>query len=492
MSSEDGSSVTFRMLLLKNPWAFNPWDLPGVNVRFLDWGPLSSLWSKPGGTYMAQQLYGADAAKFLKYNATAGKGQAADDWSSGGEFWIRYEDFLQHFITVFVCRLLDGSVKLRRYDGGSDNEIEKQWHKASIEGSWSGDCCGGNVCGPQGHCNPQYRLQLDTVSTVFITVTQTPMMGEGSKPGADEFHFQMFMLVRQDTGISELEMRLDKPLNVSELPADSVWYSGPLKDQREVSLEITLLASGSYLLIPFTSQAGCMASFTVRAWAKDSPIALFDLDEDEIRARRRMNRSFVDAYGDLVEREEVEGGRRENTSERTRQGAPSGDNHRRTRGQAGRNAADGPVTESKGSSESNETPKNGIRATTVPRKSRTAAPPAAAAAAAAAATVSSTTSDSKGITTGKEKGEEKGTNRRPPGALTFTTHKVAGKSSGAGKDEEAETDGEEASKRNSAVAVSTGPSELPTRSPRNSRRVVRNPSIKAKLPGPPPPAAPEM
>ena len=59
MSSEDGSSVTFRMLLLKNPWAFNPWDLPGVNVRHLDWSPLSTLWSKPGGTYMAQQLYGA-------------------------------------------------------------------------------------------------------------------------------------------------------------------------------------------------------------------------------------------------------------------------------------------------------------------------------------------------------------------------------------------------------------------------------------------------
>ena len=118
MSSDDGSSVTYRMLLLKNPWAFNPWDLPGVNVRILDWGPLSTLWSKPGGTYMAQQLYGSDAAKFLKYNAAEGKGQGEDGWTSGGEFWIRYEDFLQHFITVFVCRLLDGSVQLRRHGVG--------------------------------------------------------------------------------------------------------------------------------------------------------------------------------------------------------------------------------------------------------------------------------------------------------------------------------------------------------------------------------------
>ena len=118
-----------------------------------------------------------DAAMFLKYNAAAGKDSSEDQWRSYGEFWIRYEDFLQHFITVFVCRLLDGTVQLRtRYDHrGLAEETAKRWQKASIEGEWSGDCCGGNVCGPEGHCNPQYRLELESTSTVFITVTQTPV-----------------------------------------------------------------------------------------------------------------------------------------------------------------------------------------------------------------------------------------------------------------------------------------------------------------------------
>ena len=319
-------------------------------------------------------------------------------------------------------------------------------------------------------------------------MTQTPMIGAGSKPGADEFHFQMFILVRLESGISEIDMGLDKPLNVSELPADSVWFSGPLKDQREVSHEITLLASGNYLLVPFTSQAGCMASFTVRAWAKDSPVALFDLDEDEVRTRVRIERKRDDEEGDWEGGEGAgrgDGGSRGVGGERSGGGGGGGGGRGGGgRGGGGRGGGGGGEGGAGWVEESKQPEPEASKEEVGEKKSSSSAAAAAAAAAAS---------------TGGSKAKEKEKDSLP-GALTFSTKRVEkGREGGGGKEKESGKENgkeKEGEKRNSAIVVSTGPSAIasamPKRSPRNSKRLVKKPSVKATLPGPPPPAAPEM
>jgi Calpain family cysteine protease len=77
------NEATLKMIKLRNPWKANP-----VTDHPLDWSPTSPLWTQTGGEYMKRKL---------------GYDPCAPD-TDAGVLWLRFEDFVQAFATIFVCR----------------------------------------------------------------------------------------------------------------------------------------------------------------------------------------------------------------------------------------------------------------------------------------------------------------------------------------------------------------------------------------------------
>jgi len=124
---------TYCLLQLRNPWGRTEWT--GA------WCDSDSRWTKR----MRQKL---------GYDPAANN----DD----GIFWMSFDDFCVNFRNVYVCRLFKTVA-----EGGT-------WYKYTAAGAWSvaDGTAGGCPNVPTCSDNPHYALQVDSKSTVFLSLSQ--------------------------------------------------------------------------------------------------------------------------------------------------------------------------------------------------------------------------------------------------------------------------------------------------------------------------------
>uniref|UniRef100_A0A7S0FDJ7 Calpain catalytic domain-containing protein n=1 Tax=Pyrodinium bahamense TaxID=73915 RepID=A0A7S0FDJ7_9DINO len=122
-----------RLLQLRNPWGEKEWK---------------GRWSDSDKSSWTQRM-----RKKLDY-------KDVDD----GTFWMAFEDFVNHYSTLYICRVL-----------GDD------WQRQGVYGSWRGVTAGG--CGNYDTFgnNPVFRLALKSRKRLLLVLEQRAARGTGSE-----------------------------------------------------------------------------------------------------------------------------------------------------------------------------------------------------------------------------------------------------------------------------------------------------------------------
>lgn len=167
-----------------------------------------------------------------------------------GIFWMAWEDFQEHFHSIYVCRTYDP--KMRHI----------------VKGEWKGSTAGGCSNFPNWHHNPQYLLKTDDPGPmhVFMTLTQGPHKQNARSEAyseyttsADRDHYYIGIRVLKKGG-----MRASKDLYAYECVGGSDYVN-----TREVACELVLehYAQG-YTIVPTTYRAGEECTFTLSVFTK--------------------------------------------------------------------------------------------------------------------------------------------------------------------------------------------------------------------------------
>ena len=125
-----------RLIKLRNPWGHGEWN--GA------WCDDEENWTKRMRAKLAHPLMG--------------NRKEMDD----GIFWMSFEDFVQNFTDIYVCRLFKTVSQ-----GG-------KWHRYFARGEWS--AAAGTACGstnnPGAEQNPQFYIQAKSACSIFVSLSQ--------------------------------------------------------------------------------------------------------------------------------------------------------------------------------------------------------------------------------------------------------------------------------------------------------------------------------
>ena len=248
----DGNGGGYKntdMLLIRNPWGRNPWDLepplwytqqlrPNKDqpwpIRPLDWSPLSSRWEANGGEFVRG---------LLNWHPSLD--------GATGKFWITIEDFLARYATVFICRLPSSFL----------TTFKDHWHFQNPNLS------GGVLTSPTGHLNPQWKVQVIAAVPMFITLTQQSDTYENLK------YIMVVLLPDDGKGMS-------KPLVQKDMEKTGFHFSGKPQRQQQVSIDVDMVEPGWYTLAVCTFDPGCAIEFS---------LSVYSNVEDCLRGFTRLN-----------------------------------------------------------------------------------------------------------------------------------------------------------------------------------------------------------
>ena len=158
--------------------------------------------------------------------------------ANDGSFYMSFEDFVQHFEHVYVCRVFDSS-----------------WRVQSAAAEWKGPTAGGCNNTVQIADNPQFFLQDVTMPTsVFVVLEQDETRGTDK----DELHIGFVIL---KLGGRRLSGRYGKRSVAAT--------SGKFINQRFVTAEVTLQPDdGPYTIVPCAFDQGDENGFRIRVYSK--------------------------------------------------------------------------------------------------------------------------------------------------------------------------------------------------------------------------------
>jgi hypothetical protein len=237
------------MILIRNPWGRNPWDLeppmwytqsmkPNVDQPWpilpLDWSPISQRWNANGGAFVRT---------LLNWTSTD---------SGTGKFWITLEDFLARYASIFICRI-PSSFK---------TTLRDHWSFAGPNRN------GGVLTGPTGHLNPQYTITVLHPVSLFVTLTQN------SSNDISNLKYIMIALL-PNHGIGML-----KPLTQEDMEEKGFHFSGKPQRQQQVSMDIDLIHPGTYTVVVCTFDIGSECDFC---------LGVYSTSENSIEKLNRMD-----------------------------------------------------------------------------------------------------------------------------------------------------------------------------------------------------------
>jgi hypothetical protein len=236
----DGSSYRdVNMLLLRNPWGRNPWDLEPPMwyteqitsnpdqpwpIRPLDWSPLSPRWNANGCEFVRT---------LLNWNPILD--------GATGKFWISLEDFIACYANIFVCRIPSNfKVTLRdHWSFGLQNELRS----------------GGVLTSSTGHQNPQWCVTCLLPSSLFITLTQ-----QSAQQNTQLKYIMVALLPNGGGGMT-------KPLVQKDMEEPGFYFSGKPQRQQQVSMDIDMVQPGKYTIVVCTFDSGCSINFSLSVYS---------------------------------------------------------------------------------------------------------------------------------------------------------------------------------------------------------------------------------
>jgi len=248
-----------RLIKLRNPWGRNPWSDKAARDSFpLDWLPHSPLWDQPGAGKIKSRLQyypervlaacdgeSAAAARAVSSLSQQAPAAAAAEPVDEGVFWLSFRDFVEHFATVFVCRLLSD---------WESTTVQQGW-RVPAKGSSEYYTAGGVVVGTTGNLNPQFVLNITQPCRCFIALTQ-----QRASTTAGLLYMAMVVL--------DGDQPLVTPLSPDAMKARLVCKSGAPVNEQQVSLELSVDRPRKLLLVPFASEQGKTGDFNVRIYTR--------------------------------------------------------------------------------------------------------------------------------------------------------------------------------------------------------------------------------
>ncbi|XP_059263575.1 calpain-14 isoform X2 [Mustela nigripes] len=221
------------LVRLRNPWGKVEWKG--------DWSDSSSTW---------ELLSPKEKILLLR---------KSDD----GEFWMTLKDFKAHFMLLVICKLTPGLLS---------QEVGQKWACTLREGKWEkGSTAGGRMKSPRDTFwkNPQFLLSIWSPQedrrflmpcSVLVSLLQKPRHRHRNRKPHLAIGFYLFRLSKYYG-------------DPRKLPPEFFWENGPLSwpeaflTEREVSQELQLV-SGTYVIVPCTSEAGQESEFLLRVYSR--------------------------------------------------------------------------------------------------------------------------------------------------------------------------------------------------------------------------------
>lgn len=208
----------------------------------------------------------SDGSPEWRYISESTKQEIGITFDDDGEFWMSFEDFLQHFDRIEICNLSPDCLSEAQLTRG-----KKRWEMGLFEGEWTpGVTAGGcrNYLDTFWH-NPQYVITLkepdeddpEGKCTVIVALMQKNRRSRKNE-GMDclTIGFAIYRLTDQD-----LYLKPQK-LNFFKYNA-SVARSPSFINLREISCRFKLLP-GHYLIVPSTFEPNEEGEFLIRTFSE--------------------------------------------------------------------------------------------------------------------------------------------------------------------------------------------------------------------------------
>ncbi|ESO85096.1 hypothetical protein LOTGIDRAFT_235955 [Lottia gigantea] len=218
-----GSSMLYLVRLF-NPWGSREWN--GA------WSDSSEEWKR-----VAPQQWEKMGVKFQQE----------------GEFWMSFEDLLNHFTAIDICHFVNTSFF----------SIKKTWAEAILHSEWhhNGRNGGGVVNAPSFLGNPQFLFDINGISDkVMISLEQHDIHPDR----------QTFGQNLNTIGFHIMKVEENRKYRVHIL--GQMMFSSEYCKTRSVFGETTL-PKGRYVIIPTTAEQGCTGRFMLRLYTGSSASA---------------------------------------------------------------------------------------------------------------------------------------------------------------------------------------------------------------------------
>ncbi|CAE7526188.1 ADL1 [Symbiodinium natans] len=197
-----------RLLQLRNPWGSTEWK---------------GKWSDGDKDSWTQKM-----KKKLDY-------VNADD----GSFWMAFEDFVNHYRSVYICRLFE--------DG---------WNRCFACSEWRGETAGGCRNYPTYEKNPKIQLTIKGRVNLILTLEQADSRGAGEGEGEVPIGFRVYR---------------DRSLSGNGICGTSTYAY-----DRELCVDVELKenTAGPYIILPTTFKPNMERGFIMKAFWKGAPDAV--------------------------------------------------------------------------------------------------------------------------------------------------------------------------------------------------------------------------
>jgi len=160
------------------------------------------------------------------------------EFGDDGTFFMSFEDFIQHFNRIQVLLLMT-------------DDVGEIWNKFVFNSEWKGETAGGCLNHSSWSKNPQFSLEVEEPSTVFISLSQPDSRSKGKK---DETYpaLGLFVFSVPDTRYKALAC------SSSQIAVQSTFVTS-----RDISAEFQAEAGKKYVVVPCYFQPGVENPFSV-------------------------------------------------------------------------------------------------------------------------------------------------------------------------------------------------------------------------------------
>lgn len=156
--------------------------------------------------------------------------------ANDGSFWMAFEDFVNHYRCVYICRLFDDS-----------------WNRVFVNSEWRGETAGGCRNFPTYEKNPKIQLIVKGRVNLILTLEQAD--SRGGFDGDEEI--PIGFRVYRDRSLS----------------GNGVCGTSTYAYDRElcVDVELTENTAGPYIILPTAFKPNMERGFILKAFWKGAP-----------------------------------------------------------------------------------------------------------------------------------------------------------------------------------------------------------------------------